>query len=438
MECNGEISIDREGGVETGSIGSQERSGASAGAELDFRDIAGRKKADKTLQFSEEALRQSKKMEAMGKLSGGIAHDFNNMLTAINGYAGMALSMAEPQSELHGYLTQVMKAGDRATELIKQLLAFSRQQTLAPRILEPNTIVYDMHVMLSRLIGESVGLRLDLDPNLGHIKADTVQIQQILMNLVINARDAMPRGGEITIMTRNADLDRAYAILHPEAGDYDYVLLSVRDTGVGMDADVEARAFDPFFTTKEIGKGTGMGLATVKDIVEKSGGHITVESVLGKGSTFRIFLPRRDQEAVEPAIPTIVDAAGEQGAETVLLAEDDPIVREFIRKALERYGYKVLEAANGAMAMELIGAHGSPIDLLLTDLMMPDLNGWEVARNFLRMRTEGRVLFMSGYSEDSVARRDLIEAGGRFIQKPFTTPQLAAMIRDVLKKESHN
>ncbi|MDB5050911.1 MAG: Histidine kinase [Fibrobacteres bacterium] len=402
--------------------------------QCNIRDITPRKQAEKALHLSEEALRQSKKMEAMGKLSGGIAHDFNNLLTAVNGYAGMALSMVEPEGTVHDFLTEILKAGDRATALTKQLLAFSRQQILAPKVLGLNSIVSEMHVMLARLIGETMHLREDLDPALGRVKADLVQMQQILMNLVINARDAMPNGGDITIMTRNSGLDAEYLARHPGTTLNDFVMLSVRDLGIGMDADVKARIFDPFFTTKEFGKGTGMGLATVHGIVEQSGGHIEVESSPGKGSTFRIYLPRTEKEEERPIIAPAVDNIGGKGSETVLLAEDEAMVSTVIRKALEMFGYTVLEAENGSVALTLCQTHEGPIDVLLTDLMMPSMNGRELAQSFIRLRPEGSVLFMSGYTDDIIAQQGMIEEGDRFIQKPFSPARLAKAVREVLEK----
>ncbi len=270
--------------------------------QCNIRDITERRRTEKALETSETALRQSKKLEAMGKLAGGIAHDFNNVLTAINGYTNLALSMVQPGEVLHDHLDEILKAGERAKSLTRQLLAFSRQQILAPKVLGLNSIIYDMHGMLIRLIGESMSIRKDLEPGLWRVKADSVQMQQLLMNLVINARDAMSLGGEITISTRNVDLDGEYAAQHPNVKPGEYVMLSVRDVGIGMTAEVKSRIFDPFFTTKQLGKGSGMGLATVHGIVEQSNGHITVESSQGKGSIFRIYLPRTEQEEETLAI----------------------------------------------------------------------------------------------------------------------------------------
>lgn len=404
--------------------------------QCNIRDITERNEAQKAFHISEESLRQSKKMEGMGKLSGGIAHDFNNILTAVNGYAEMALSMAEPGGNQYGYLAEILKAGERATALTKQLLAFSRQQVLVPKVLRLNAIVTEMHGMLASLIGETVHIRQNLDPGLGRVQADVVQIQQILMNLVINAGDSMPQGGGITISTSNAYLDGEYAAQHPDVATKDYVLLSVRDTGTGMDADVKGRIFDPFFTTKELGKGTGMGLATVHGIVEQSKGHITVESSPGNGSTFRVYLPRTDREEEIPVVVPGAEDAGDHGSGIVLLVEDDAVVRTLVRKVLETHGYTVLEAANGAVAMAISQTHEDPISLLLTDLMIPGMNGRELARRFMRMRPEGQVLFMSGYTNDIAAQQDLVDEGGLFIQKPFSPGGLAEAVREVLKRRT--
>ncbi len=401
--------------------------------QCNIRDVTSRKDAEKALFRSQESLRQSKKLEAMGRLSGGIAHDFNNMLTAINGYAGLALSMVEADGPLHDYLSQILLAGERSTALTRQLLAFSRQQILAPKILSINTVVSDMYAMLERLIDGSVILKRDLDPVLGCVKADLVQMQQILMNLVINARDSMSRGGKITIKSRNAEVDGDYALRHPEAAGQAYVMLSVSDTGTGMTKKVLAQAFDPFFTTKAFGKGTGMGLATVQGIVEQSGGHILVDSSPGKGSSFRIYLPRTDHEADCSAPVPSAEVAGDRGGEVVLLAEDETVVRAFVAKALEKYGYTVLQAANGIEALAVLESHQGPIHMLLTDLMMPNLNGRELAQHFNRLRPDSRVLFMSGHTDDIIFQQDLMAEGVSFIQKPFTASQLAKAMMEVLK-----
>ncbi len=402
--------------------------------QCNIRDITERRRAEKALTISEEALRQSKKLEALGKLAGGIAHDFNNVLTAINGYADLSLFMVPPNGAVHDNLNEILKAGERATALTRQLLAFSRQQILAPKVLGLNAIISDMHDMMKRLIGDAITIREDLEPNLGRVKVDRVQMQQLLMNLVINARDSMAQGGEITISTQNLDLGREYAAQHPDVATGAYVMLSMRDVGAGMNADVKARIFDPFFTTKPLGKGTGMGLATVQGIVEQSQGHITVESSPGLGSTFRIYLPRTEKKEERSTIIPVAVAAASHGSETVLLAEDEPMVSSFIRKTLELYGYRVLEAKDGISALAMLKAHDGDIGLLLTDLMMPNMGGRELAKSFLELRPESHVLFMSGYTDDITTQQNLIEQGERFIQKPFSAAQLTSVVREVLDK----
>jgi two-component system, cell cycle sensor histidine kinase and response regulator CckA len=392
--------------------------------QCNIRDITDRKTAETNLEMMEDKLRKSKKLEAMGRLSGGIAHDFNNMLTAITGYAGLALTLVEPKTVLHGYLTQVLIAGERSSALTRQLLAFSRQQILEPRILGLNAVVAEMQPMLERLIGKAVSLGRNLDPELGCIRADPVQMQQILMNLVVNASDSMPGGGEITVSTRNAKLDGAYARLHPDVALHDFVLLTVSDSGSGMTPEVLVKAFDPFFTTKEFGKGTGMGLATVQGIVEQSCGHIVAESVLGKGTVIRIYLPLASGTEECPEVPTPSHANGERGGETILIAEDEPMVREFVRHTLENHGYRILEAENGIAALELMRKTEGSIEILLTDLMMPGMNGRELARIYSQERPDAAVLFMSGHIGDLSFEQNLMEAGMDFIQKPFTSAKL--------------
>jgi two-component system cell cycle sensor histidine kinase/response regulator CckA len=400
--------------------------------QCNIRDITDRKAAEVNLRQTEEKLRQSKKLEAMGRLSGGIAHDFNNMLTAINGYTGLALNLVEPETVLHGYLTQVLLAGERSSALTRQLLAFSRQQILAPQVLRLNSVVVEMQPMLERLIGEAVSLGRSLEPELGCIRADPVQMQQILMNLVINASDSMPQGGDITISTRNARLDGAYARLHPDAALRDFVLLTVSDSGTGMTPEVLVQAFDPFFTTKEFGKGTGMGLATVQGIVEQSGGHIVVESALGKGTVFRIYLPITHDMEDCPAEPSPSHGSEERGGETILIAEDEPMVRAFVLHTLGNYGYRVLEAENGVAAQELMRKTECRIDMLLTDLMMPGMNGRELARRYSDTHPDGVVLFMSGHTDDLIFQQNLVEDGVDFIQKPFTPAKLIDAVRGML------
>lgn len=402
--------------------------------QCNIRDLTKKRAAEKALRNSEDMLRQAIKMETIGKLAGGISHDFNNVLTAINGYADLALCTAEPQGVLHDYLAQILKAGRQASALTKQLLAFSRKQILAPHILDLNSIILDMADMLTRLIGESIRVRHHLDPHLGKVMADPIQIQQILMNLAINARDAMSRGGDIDITTSNTHADPKYAAEHPDSSQVGFVSLSVSDTGTGMGAEVLARIFDPFYTTKGPGNGTGLGLSTVKTIVDECGGHLNVESAPGKGSAFRVFLPCTQTEEKGPVIHPAPDASDVGGHESILLVEDEEMVRRMCREVLETYGYAVLEAENGAAALALSDDHVGPIDLLLTDLRLPGQDGRELAKTFIHFRPQSHVLFMSGYPEDSTTVQGLIESETLFIQKPFSPAKLAGAVRAVLDR----
>ena len=381
----------------------------------------------------EEQLRQSQKMEAVGRLAGGVAHDFNNLLTAISGYSDLLLHRLPEYSTLRRDVEEIRKAGDRAAALTHQLLAFSRRQVLQPKVLDLNAVVTNMGQMLRRLVGENVELSTDLSPSLSRVKADPGQIEQVIVNLAINARDAMPDGGRITIATADADLSPAYAVAHPEVRPGPHVLLSVADTGHGMDDETQAHLFEPFFTTKERGKGTGLGLATVYGIVQQSGGHIRVNSAADSGSTFLIYLPRVDapeddsQGEVRPPLPR-----PSPGTETVLLAEDEEGVRRFAREILSGNGYKVLEAGNGREALLLSEAHRGEIHLLLTDVVMPKMSGRELTERIRPLRPDLRILYMSGYIDDAILRHDVLEDGIPFLQKPFTSEGLARKVREVL------
>jgi two-component system, cell cycle sensor histidine kinase and response regulator CckA len=402
-------------------------------AQCNIRDIGVRKRAEEALRESEEKLRQSQKVEAIGKLAGGIAHDFNNLLTAINGYGTLCLAQAEPQGPLHDNLVEILKAGERAAALTRQLLAYSRQQVLAPRVLNLNTIVTEMRNMLMRVIGENIELASVLDPGLGLVKADPSQMEQIFLNLVINSRDAMLRGGKITLETRNTELDWEYSLRHPMVAPGPYVQVSVSDTGVGMDPEVKSRIFDPFFTTKGAGKGTGLGLSMVYGIIAQSGGHISVYSEPGMGTSFKIYLPRVPAGTAslpDRRVGTAVTAQG--GTETVLVVEDEAMVRQFARKVIEMQGYQVLEAPDGNTALALSKEHHGPIHLLLTDVVLPGMNGREIADRFLQARPESRVVFMSGYTDNAAIRHGILAKGTHFLQKPFTAAQLGKVLREVL------
>jgi two-component system cell cycle sensor histidine kinase/response regulator CckA len=381
----------------------------------------------------EEKLRQSQKMEAVGRLAGGVAHDFNNLLTAISGYSDLLLHRLPEYSTLRRDVEEIRKAGDRAAALTRQLLAFSRRQILQPNVLDLNTVVTNMGQMLRRLVGEDIVLSTDLSPSLSRVKADPGQIEQVIVNLALNARDAMPDGGRITIATADAELSPTYAVAHAEVRPGPHVLLSVADTGHGMDDETQAHLFEPFFTTKERGKGNGLGLATVYGIVQQSGGHIRVNSAANSGSTFLIYLPRIEapedggQEAVRPLPPH-----PSPGTETVLLAEDDEAVRRFAREILWGNGYKVLEAGNGREALLLSEAHRGEIHLLLTDVVMPKMSGRELTERIRPLRPDLRILYMSGYTDDAILRDGVLEDGIPFLQKPFTPEGLARKVREVL------
>jgi PAS domain S-box-containing protein len=382
----------------------------------------------------EDQLRQSQKMEAIGQLAGGVAHDFNNLLTAINGYSGLALQKIDDNHPLRGYLEEIKKAGDRAANLTRQLLAFGRKQILQPLPISLNDVVTDMNKMLRRLIGEDIALTAKLDPALKKIKADPGQIEQVLVNLIVNARDSMPQGGKLTIETTTIDLDREYAGRHVGVVPGRYVMLAVSDTGTGMSEDTRARIFDPFFTTKEKGKGTGLGLSTVYGIVKQSGGNIWVYSEIGHGTTFKVYLPelavapqKTEAAAVESLMPG--------GSETILLVEDEDVVRGLARKILEHAGYHVLEASRGEEAVRLFHQQAQPIDLLLTDVVMPETSGKEVADRLTELLPGLRVLFMSGYTDEAIVHHGVLDSNVEFIQKPFTPAALVRKVRAVLDSE---
>jgi two-component system cell cycle sensor histidine kinase/response regulator CckA len=378
----------------------------------------------------EEQFRQSQKMEAVGQLAGGIAHDFNNLLTAILGYAGLLATQAGQGSPLSESIGEIRKAGERAALLTQQLLAFSRRQVLLPEVLNLNGIVTEMENMLRRLIGEDVELFTTCASSLGRAKADRGQIEQVLMNLAVNARDAMPKGGKLTIETANVALDESYARDHAEVRPGAYVLLAVSDTGVGMDADTLSHMFEPFFTTKEKGKGTGLGLATVYGIVKQSGGHIWVYSELGRGTTFKVYLPRVE-EAVPAAPPRSSSSLPTLGTETILLVEDEEAVRRLVRMVLEGKGYTVLEASGWQAALEIAGQQKT-IHLVITDVVMPGVGGPELVSHLEAARPGIRVLYMSGYTDGAVVNHGLLESAMAFLQKPFTPNVLLRKVREVL------
>ena len=379
----------------------------------------------------EEQFHQAQKMEAVGRLAGGVAHDFNNLLTAILGSADLVLESLKPAAAEREEVEEIRKAALRAADLTRQLLAFSRQQVVAPTVLNPNTVVADMDKLLRRLLGEDVALRTVLAPDLATVKADPSQLEQVLLNLAVNARDAMPNGGKLTIETQNVELDQEYVRGHLAAQPGSYVMLAVSDTGVGMDAATQARIFEPFFTTKERGKGTGLGLATVYGIVKQSGGWIWVYSEPGQGTTFKVYLPRVTEPAA-PAAPSPARPVSLRGSETILVVEDEEVIRNLVQKVLKANGYTVLVAGTGSDAERVAGAHAGPIHLLMTDVVLPGLNGREVARRLVAQRAGIRVLFLSGYTDDAIVHHGVLDPGVAFLQKPFSPAVLGRKVREVL------
>jgi signal transduction histidine kinase/HAMP domain-containing protein/ActR/RegA family two-component response regulator len=401
-----------------------------AGRVWSFRDVTERK-------HLEESLRQSQKMEAVGKLAGGVAHDFNNILTIILGYSEFLSSKISSENPMYRHVLEIKKAGERAASLTGQLLAFSRKQILAPQVLDLNAVVANMEKMLRRLIGEDIDMVFLPKKDLGRIRADKSQIEQIILNLIVNARDAMPKGGKITLETANVDLDESYARTHSEASPGPYVLLTVSDTGVGMDAETQARIFEPFFTTKEVGKGTGLGLSTVYGIVKQSGGNIWVYSELGKGTTFKIYIPRAENVDEAEGIKRI-SPESLIGNETILLVEDEESVKDLAFSILVQKGYTVLETNNGEEALQVSEKYTEKIHLMLTDVVMPILSGQQLAEKMAVIRPDTKVLFMSGYTDEAVVRHGVLSPTTAFIQKPFTPDTLAQKVREVLDSPSYS
>jgi two-component system cell cycle sensor histidine kinase/response regulator CckA len=383
----------------------------------------------------ERQLRMAGKMEAVGRLSGGIAHDFNNLLGVIIGYSQVLKRKLDSASDLFEPVVEIEKAGHRATALTRQLLAFSRQQILTPSILNVNDLVLDMAKMLPRLLGEDIAISTSFHPELGMVKADQGQIEQVIMNLAVNARDAMPEGGKLRIETANVELDQAYAWQHAGAKPGHYVMLAVIDSGTGIDPDTLSHIFEPFFTTKEVGKGTGLGLATVYGVVKQSGGYIWVDSKPGQGASFQIFLPRVADPATQiTATEPLTEAKG--GSETILLVEDSEPLRKLTQSFLESHGFRVLVAQDGDEAMRVETQHSGKIDLLLTDVVMPGMNGRVLAEKLLPKQPGMRVLYISGYTDSFVGRHGVLEQGMVLLHKPFTEEVLIRKVRDILDTKS--
>jgi PAS domain S-box-containing protein len=404
----------------------RDAAGQTVGASVIARDIRDRKRL-------EQQFLQAQKMEAVGRLAGGVAHDFNNLLTVILGYSELLLDHVRPSDPHFDILREVQRAGERAAELTRQLLAFSRKQVLQPRVIDLNRVVTEVDRILRRLIGEDIDLASSLGTSLYPVRVDPGQIEQVLMNLAVNARDAMPHGGKLMIETANIELDETYTRDRPEVRPGPYVMLAVSDTGSGMDAETKARLFEPFFSTKGPGKGTGLGLATVYGIVKQSGGFIYVYSEPGHGTVFKIYLPRVE-ERVDSLVRRAASTEAPGGTETVLLAEDQEGVRTLARQVLESRGYRVLEARSGQEALELGRKYADSLALLVTDVIMPRMSGRQLADQLTALCTQLRVLYLSGYTDDAIVHHGVLDPSMAFLQKPFTPGALARKVREVLDR----
>ena len=438
---NGDLSIvenpilTRSGGerlIEWRNTVLRDEAGVAAGTFSSGADVTERHQAVEALRVLAEQYQQAQKMEAVGQLAGGVAHDFNNLLTVILGYCELLLVNLDPADARQPDIEEIQRAGERAAGLTRQLLAFSRKQIIQPTLLDLNVVIAEMRVMLQRLIGEDVKVLLGLWPDLPLVKADRGQVEQIVMNLAVNARDAMPRGGTLTIETAHIELDEPYAKVHLGVTAGSYTALTVSDTGTGMTPEIKARLFEPFFTTKEPGHGTGLGLATVHGIVTQSGGSVSVDSEPGKGTSIRVYFPRAEGVAVAIAAPPVSVIPARTG-QTVLVVEDEDGLRQLTRRLLQGQGYVVLTAANAAEAMALVDAHAS-IDLLLTDVVMPGASGAELTKQAVERRPALRVIYMSGYTEETIVHRGVLKPGIAFLHKPFTSDTLGRKIREALKR----
>ncbi|MGQ0645433.1 MAG: response regulator [Elusimicrobiota bacterium] len=400
------------------------------------RERRKRRQAEEALRQSEIRLLQAQKMEAVGRLAGGVAHDFNNLLTAVLGYTDLALYALKPEDPLSKDMEEIKKCAQRAAVLTRQLLAFGRQQVLLPKVVDLNAVIQDLSKMIKRLIPENIAVVPVLAADLGRIKADRGQLEQIIVNLAANARDAMPGGGRLTIETANARLDGETSAAYPEVKEGPYVMLAVRDTGSGMDSETRKRIFEPFFTTKPAGRGAGLGLATVYGIIKQSGGHIFVDSEVGSGTAFRIYFPL--VEAREEAGPRAEEAPPAvrsfRGSETVLVVEDEESVRELTRRVLAQNGYRVLDAPNAGEALLVCEKHRGPVDIMLTDIVLPRMSGRELADRLAPLHPEMRVLYMTGYTDPAVIQEEVLDHGKPLILKPFEPETLLKKMREALEK----
>jgi PAS domain S-box-containing protein len=434
----------RTGKLDSAEVRWKRKDGSAITVRLSGRSVAAVDECDAALEIIaedvterralEDQFRQAQKMEAVGRLAGGVAHDFNNLLMVVSGYTEVLLEQLNENDPLLAKVQAIQQAADRATTLTRQLLAFSRKQLLELKVVDVNAIVADMERLLRPLIGENIDLTTRLSPNVGHTRADAGQLEQVIMNLVVNAKDAMPTGGTILIQTSEEELDavrREHYLIQPGS----YILLSVSDTGAGMDKETQSRIFEPFFTTKEKGKGTGLGLSTVYGIVKQSGGYIFAHSEVGSGSTFRIYLPKVADPPGQQGLAKHTQAPS-GGSETVLLVEDEDSVRELVRETLQSKGYTVMEACDGITGMKVAETHDGKIDILITDVVMPGMSGRELAQRVSAARPTIKVLYLSGYTEDAIIHEGVLDPGTAFLQKPFTLQALARKVRDVLHGES--
>jgi PAS domain S-box-containing protein len=397
-------------------------------------DITARKLAEQELTHTQEQLVQSQKMDAIGRLAGGLAHDFNNILGVILGYGEQALQTLGQEAAERRYVHRMVDAGNRAARLMQQLLAFSRKQVLQPRVISLNDVVRDIEQLLGRLAGEDIEIRMKLDPDLGAVKADPAQMERVIMNLAVNAREAMPTGGKLLIETSNTVLDTSYVNRHAPVVPGKYVMLAVSDTGIGMNSETQSKIFDPFFTTKGSEKGTGLGLSTVHGIVNQSGGYIWVYSEAGNGTTFKIYLPIVDA-AVEVVVEPLISVQRPSGSETILVVEDDKVLREFICEVLSASGYSVLAASHGTQALEILEQHDGPIHMLLTDVVMPGMSGRALTAQSIVAQRGLKVLYMSGYTENAIVHHGVLDPGVHLIQKPFSISALAQKVRQLLENK---